>query len=587
MNDESFQKRMSRVSPVTAAGSYPFLLGDCSAWLHAPSSPTFATVGVVLCPGLARDGRWTHRHLRVFAEKLALAGHFVIRFDYPGFGDSADASSDDRDVLPDWIAAGRAAADNLYALGVETIAFGGFRLGATIAALSARPKDILLLMSPVISGRSWISRLSLLSSHWQAEGHTRTVGGLDADGVVLSPATCDSLSKVDLNQVPERLPTTILATSGRAGEQLAAKLAGRCDAFEHIDFPGYKEAFDDALLNETPDALFADLIARLGGLSSQSPNAPIIPPKPTELTGAGWRETAVAFQPAERSMPLYGNLARPLTGVTPASRGVIFLNTGGDPRSGGGRFSVQASRRLAAAGHVCLRFDFAGLGDSPEPEGVRRTHAYETPRLEEIEAALQLVAAEGVSDLYLFGVSAGAYHAFHAALNSPRLKGAFCVSQVEYIWRPGAKVTISGNGWRLSTRHYLTGALRASSWRRVLNGEVSVARVTKDMIVNITASWANRAIRREKKMLMRSLAKASSRGVKIHCVVGTKDPALGALESLFGLGGRLLTRSKGMTVMINEDIDHGLVYKNSRTLAFRELCRWLDSAHVSVGSVLD
>ena len=586
MVEEGLEKRMSRLSPSDASRCYPFLLGASAAWLHAPSSPTRASIGVVLYPGLARDGRWTHRHLRVFAEQLAAAGHLVIRFDYPAFGDSAGDASDD-DVLPAWISTGRAAADKLLALGAERIAFGGFRLGATIAALSAMSGDILMLLSPVISGRSWISRLSLLSGHWQAEGQARAGGGLDADGVILSAATCASLSKVDLNQTPERLPTTILATSGRAGEQLAANLADRCDGFEHIDFPGYKEAFEDALLNEAPDALFAALIQRLAAWSSPVSNGPIPAPAPPELTGEGWEEAFVALRPAGWSTELYGNLARPLAGVTSASRGLIFLNTGGDPRSGVGRFSVQASRRLAAAGHVCLRFDFSGLGDSPEPEGVRRVHAYETPRLAEIEAALRRVAAEGVTDISLFGVSAGAFHAFHTALTHSALKGAFCVSQVEYIWRPGAKVLVSGNGWRLSTRHYLTGALRASSWKRVLTGEAPLSRVTKDLVVNFAASWASGGVRREKRNLLRGLTKASSRGVRIHFVVGTRDPALGALETLFGLGGRLLTRSKGMTVMINEDIDHGLVYKNSRDIAFHELCRWLDPANTHLGSVLD
>ena len=281
------------------------------------------------------------------------------------------------------------------------------------------------------------------------------------------------------------------------------------------------------------------------------------------------------MRPVGWSTELYGNLARPLAGVSSASRGLIFLNAGGDPRSGAGRFSVETCRRLAAAGHVCLRFDFSGLGDSPEPEGVRRSHAYESPRLDEIEAAFRRVAAEGVTDISLFGVSAGAFHAFHTALIHPALKGAFCVSQVEYIWRPGAKVSVSGTGWRLSTRHYLTGALRASSWKRVLTGEAPISRATKDLVMNFAAWFASGSVRREKRNLLRGLARAASRGVRIHCVVGTRDPALGALETLFGVGGRLLTRSKGMSVMISEDIDHGLVYQNSRNIAFRELCNWL------------
>lgn len=125
---------------MTETGSqvaHPILMDGCAAWLHAPIGARRSDLGVVLCPALGRDERCTHRPNRILAERLARVGHLVIRFDLPGFGDSADVDAVS-DALPSWIAAAQAASDLLRRHGVKTVTLCGFRLGATLAVLSAR-----------------------------------------------------------------------------------------------------------------------------------------------------------------------------------------------------------------------------------------------------------------------------------------------------------------------------------------------------------------------------------------------------------------------------------------------------------------
>lgn len=554
--------------------AYPFLMDSCAAWLHAPTGGRRSDLGVVLCPALGRDERCTHRPLRILAERLSQAGHLVIRFDLPGFGDSADVE-EAQDALPSWIAAARAASDLLRSLGAANVTLGGFRFGAALAALSAQDGDQLLLIAPVASGRSWIKRLRFAAGQGrETEGEGRDAG-LDADGVVLSPATCESLSRIDLQTGAGPLPRAILAVSGRGGDRLAEVLATRCETFQRIDFPGYAETFLDSAENLAPLRLFDHIAALLAAQSSMIEGDPVPAPAPPVLHGDGWRDHWTRLDLSAEGKVAYANLTVPADPPATPRPAVIFLNTGGDSRAGIGRFAARACRDLARAGHVCLRLDFAGVGDSPEPPGVARAHLYETSRLGEIDAAIRLLQAHGCEDIRIAGISAGGYHALQAVLDDDRLRGAFCISTVEYVWRIGDKMRIGSNRWGRSTRFYVKAAARASSWRRLLRGEIQVGQVIKALATNLSDLRLPQSFSRESRTLFRRVAAAAARGALVHVLLGVEDGALDELQSHFGPGGRRFTRLPGMTVTVNEQLDHGLVYRRSREIAFSDLRRWL------------
>jgi hypothetical protein len=98
--------------------------------------------------------------------------------------------------------------------------------------------------------------------------------------------------------------------------------------------------------------------------------------------------------------------------VAPASRNgpaVVILNTGVIHRVGHHRMYVTMSRALARAGHIVLRFDFSGIGDSDA-----RTDAL--PLIEsclaDIKEALDWLEREHqVSQVILIGLCSGADHA--------------------------------------------------------------------------------------------------------------------------------------------------------------------------------
>lgn len=118
---------------------------------------------------------------------------------------------------------------------------------------------------------------------------------------------------------------------------------------------------------------------------------------------------------------LIGIVAQPAGGGAVVKNAILILNTGTIHRVGHHRMYVLMSRRLAQAGHVVLRFDFSGLGDSA-------AHKFGQPLLEsnlnDIRSALDwLESTFGVTRVILVGLCSGADHAALFGHSDPRVVG--------------------------------------------------------------------------------------------------------------------------------------------------------------------
>ena len=71
---------------------FPVSVDDCFGWVHAPAGGAGTDTAVVVCQGLMRDGLLAHCSFRLLGDELAAAGTPMLRFDYPGTGDSLDGA---------------------------------------------------------------------------------------------------------------------------------------------------------------------------------------------------------------------------------------------------------------------------------------------------------------------------------------------------------------------------------------------------------------------------------------------------------------------------------------------------------------
>ena len=508
--------------------------------------------------------------MRLLADRLARAGYPTLRFDHLGHGDSLDLP-DDGDALPEWVGGVRAAAQFLKdATGVRHIVLGGVRFGASLAALAASQVeglDGLMLLSPLVSGKAWLRELRLAGA---MSGTTSAVanqaGGLDADGLTLSPATVAALTLLDLTMIGQPAGRVLLVSQNQSIAALGAHLREQGAAVIDHAFAGYDPLFEDAHSNQAPEEVFAQAmqwIRTVSPIDRDNVGGDCPRPPACRLALAGGVETPVEF-----GRGLRGVIIRPAAPNETGSA-VIFLNTGGDPRAGIGRFAVLGARALAAQGVASLRFDFPGVGDSADPADGRR-HVYEVDRKADIQAAMALMTAAGFTDLTLSGVCAGGYHAIQAAIADIGVRKVLAISPVKLVWRPGDSLAVAKRDQGRATAFYVNGLASPATWKRLVTGDIHVMSVAKTLIGRVIGRLASRRDDTAK-VFGDQIAAASARGVEIKILVGVDDASLDEVETHFGPKGAAINRLPGMSTVVARGLDHGLARAESRALAMAEL----------------
>lgn len=144
-----------------------FFFGPAPRQLHGvwyPPQGQRRAVGVLVLPSYGQEVSRGFRLLRVLADRLALQGADVLRFDWRG---SADSAGDDEDAcLSAWCEdAQMAHAELLARARPQRVIWLGVRLGATVALQAAAGLSReLVLLEPVLDGAA------LLAQWQQAHG---------------------------------------------------------------------------------------------------------------------------------------------------------------------------------------------------------------------------------------------------------------------------------------------------------------------------------------------------------------------------------------------------------------------------------
>ncbi len=238
------------------------------------------------------------------------------------------------------------------------------------------------------------------------------------------------------------------------------------------------------------------------------------------------RETPISIeQPCGR---LWGVLCEPIDGPT-APVAAVLLNAGALRRIGPGRLWVELARDWAARGVPTLRIDLEGLGDS---DGDSSPYAdtgalYTLALVDQVLAAMDELEARGLGRRFLLaGLCAGAYWSFHAALRDRRVSTTFLLNPRALIWDESLD--------RERVARKIGGALQGSSWRHVLRGKVSPARMLTIVREAVVAPFRARAaakIRRDRRHnLDDALVRLRESGTRLLLVFGGNEPLHDELE---------------------------------------------------------
>ena len=548
---------------------------------HPPRGGTRATA-IVLCNPFGYESLCVHRAYRHLAEKLAAAGFPVLRFDHHGTGDS---SGDD--VEPDRV---RAWLDGIHSAIDETklradvtrVSLIGVRLGATLATVAGSERDdvdALVTWAPLLTGKSYTRELRAFRLLKQQEGEVKDAPdpsiGEEAVGFLLTKSTVQELGKIDLlalEKPPARRALLLSRDDLAVDPRFAARLRSLALEVDEDRAAGHAALMLDPHESVVPEAAFDAIVE---WLARGAPERRVRKPRTTtpaqvaldlpERDGlSAVREEIVRFGPADS---LFGVVTTPRARHDTRSRtGVVFLNVGANHRVGPNRMYVVMARHLAALGFVAMRFDIAGLGDSPAPAGKDERRLYAMDSIDDVRAAMHLLREHhGVDRVVLVGLCSGAYLAYHTAARISPIEGVVLINPQTYQWREGDSLKLAVRGSIKAQEFYRRALLQPETWRRALRGDVHIGPILRGF-----------GRRLQKKLVtigQRAIAKAVGRKVDAKDVAGTvqglvtagtdvlmlfseEDGGIDEMELHLGPGARRMQGQPRFSLRFIERADH-------------------------------
>lgn len=408
-------------------------------WLGSPDRPLLGWVsaagteatasGVLLLAPVGYEWWSTHRTLRTVAERLAGAGHVVLRLDLDG---TADSAGDQRDAarVDAWRASARHGAEALRALGCRRLTVVGVRLGGLLALVggAALEAHAVVVWAPVLSGRRLVKELRMLSVPTPGDD-----GTLVSAGTVFTAETLADLGAIDARK-PATAPAPLVGLVGDGLDALAAHLRGLGSEVEQVSAPGGETALERPTEYATVPGAVVEALAELVGPSREDVlELALADAGPVTLPwrGAAVREEIVRLGPRD----LVGVLTTPLAGT--GGIVVVWLNSGSEPHVGPGRAWVEYARGLALRGHASLRVDFSGWGESPD-RGRAPGRPYDAHGEDEVLEVVAALRERGHDRVVLAGLCAGAWIALRAILREP-VAGVVALNPQLY-WEAGDPV---------------------------------------------------------------------------------------------------------------------------------------------------
>lgn len=565
----------------TGTAAVPVTFGACFGWYHPASPSGVLARGVVLCPPFGVEALWSHRNLGVLARMLAAAGVPVLRFDYPGTGDSPGGEAPD--LLAQWCASVVAAVGFLRRLaGTDDVALCGVRLGGLLAAEALRPlsdtRCRLALLAPIVSGSAYAHELVLWG---RMRGRPQHPDRVEVAGFSLHASDMRRLETLDLKAAMAAVaPSAVLALDTAADrlrdDAWCARMAAAGTVVSIAPWTGYTDFMRETHLAAAPLPVFARVVAFLAEGAAPAPRAITrqnLPGACVRIDGGTTVEVPVTFG---RAKDLFGILCAPGLARDAATEGrpaVVILNTGSNHRIGDARYAVLLARNLATHGIASLRVDLGGVGDSPRadderllgggPDAYRRAslRLYGRSHMEDVRSALDTLEARGFGPFFLVGICSGARAALDMALADPRVAGLALGNLPSFERNPvpddaddatpalaAAPVPVP---YRLArallgqrTRYWLTHVARQTD--RAVEHRVgrAVAPIAQRIGIGRAASATH------------ALQTLSRRKTDTLLIYSRDDPTFAELEVCFGAQGRGLGGINGVRCVVIDGKDH-------------------------------
>jgi dienelactone hydrolase len=550
--------------------------GPIFAWHHPPHGRADRQAAVILCRPFGYEAQCTERAFRKLAERLAAEGFHAVRVDYHGTGNSSGSDADE-DRLGAWVGSIRAAIEwARRSLDVGKVSLFGSRVGALLALQAASEGDVdaLALLAPPASGRAWLREARALQAMTNAsnelKGWPTPRNGEESAGFLLTKATAAALGQLDPASTSRTARAILLiARDDLPGgeDKLANGLTAHGAEVTVVRTPGYGAMIhSDPRLSVVPDEAWAAVTRWLGAqddagqerreAAASKPalaaSYPVVATVRENEGEAPVREEAVDMGGlfgivTEPSHPRWRNLPT-----------IVLHNIGANSHVGPSRMYVTMARRWAGLGYRVLRFDVAGLGESPADSHVSENQVYSDGTARDPLRALDFLAKGVEAPRFVcVGLCSGAFFSFWAAVGDPRVVGVMLLNLQRFHWRLGDPVDAFKREIR-STQFYWNAAFGADAWVRLARGKIDVPAIVEGMIQNRLQS----ARKRVGRALMgegdvpRGFRALLRRGTDVLVVVAADDGARNTIDANLGTNASHFRRERGFRFEIIDGADH-------------------------------
>lgn len=278
------------------------------------------------------------------------------------------------------------------------------------------------------------------------------------------------------------------------------------------------------------------------------------------------------------------SLPRRASGLT-----VLLLPAGLKYHVGPHRLNVRLARWLADNGHLVLRFDPLGIGESDGHLDTATTNELWYRICLGYFVADTLLACKllrerfKVSRLILIGLCGGGITAQLAAAEAPHLiQGIISIGIAVTLPNIGGSVTISSNVARQHMHSYIDKLSSKEAWARIIRGETdfrNMLKIVKTALVSKVSRSAssvnNDALPNENPLFIESFRQLQYHDIKHLLVFGKSDNRW--LEFNTGILKRYLYQPVGLNyeVCVIPDANHELQFEPWKQKAMEEIEHWL------------
>ncbi|MDB5594356.1 MAG: hypothetical protein JWM36_1317 [Hyphomicrobiales bacterium] len=533
------------------------VFSDCFGWIHeAPGD-----CGVVLCGAQGFEQFCAHAGWRKLAADIAAQGFPVLRFDYHGAGDSL-GTDEDPDRLATWQAnVADAVATLRRETGITRVVLVGLRLGALLAMdYAAKTGDVdgLVLLAPVPTGRSYTREISAFAR--MADSKPAEAGEIEMMGFRLTAETIAALKDFRPAAVARPLARRLLIlTQGPRGTILDEAQQAGAEITEEA-FPGYTEFLAEPS-GPIPEGAFQRVVTWLGTCETGTVAKSGATVPPSTFATATFAEEPILFGP---DGSLFGMLCQPASG--PCAEVMLLVNAGNNPHIGWARSNVRIARDLAARGIASFRIDVAGIGDSPAQAGRPAQIPFSAANVGDVEAALDVLQARGLTQITIAGSCSGAHLALQSVRRDPRVGAVVLINLFSYIWLESNDLRALTRAAGRSTAAYASRFKSRETWLRLLRGDLDLRQLSRTFAARIRHAVAVRLAPLNPKSHVRQIRSwfddLAARQIGVLFVFSEGDNSLDMFNS--NLGEKRLRRNPRARTAMLHGADHHLTDRKSQ-----------------------